>query len=143
MKKPTFKQKPCHYVFLNPWSDVAFTKCPKCDQAARLRKFPLVIHLTPINRFAIINKTCRYCLYCDLIIIRRLEFDPLVANLIGRPINLLEDEPYFPMGVVGREVWKQQTTQPLTVGETFDKIIPFKDRWYFKFGPTYVKRGEQ
>ena len=36
-----------HYFFLNPYEDYAFTKCPKCDEKTKVRKFPLAIHIDP------------------------------------------------------------------------------------------------
>ena len=138
-KKLGFTQKPRHHVFINPRSDAAFTRCPKCDYPTRLRKFPLVVHLAPVNRPAVINKTCRYCIACDLIIIRRLDFDPLVGSLIGRAIDLLEEEPYLPLGTMDREGWKQVSIGLLTTGDLPDIIIPFKNRWNFEPVPRWVK----
>ena len=36
-----------HRFFLNPYEDMAFTKCPKCEAKTKVRKFPLVIHIEP------------------------------------------------------------------------------------------------
>lgn len=42
------KIKTRHYFFLNPYEDCAFTRCPKCNNKTKIRKFPLVIHI--VNR---------------------------------------------------------------------------------------------
>ena len=54
-----------HYFFLNPYQDIAFTKCPKCLAKTKVRKFPLVIHIEPHQLF-LLNKSCRYCIACDV-----------------------------------------------------------------------------
>ena len=33
-----------HGFLLSPCTDVAFTRCPKCEEKTRQRKVPLVIH---------------------------------------------------------------------------------------------------
>ena len=34
-------------LFLNPYEDMAFTKCPRCDGRTKQRKLPLVIYIEP------------------------------------------------------------------------------------------------
>ena len=67
-----------HYFFLNPYKDCAFTKCPKCDNKTKLRKFPLVIHVEPYQIF-FLNKNCKYCTDCDLIIVKQSKIETLMA----------------------------------------------------------------
>ena len=66
-----------HYFFLNPYDDCAFTKCPKCDSKTYLRKFPLVIHVEP-EQLCILNKNCKYCTKCDLIITKKSEIEAVI-----------------------------------------------------------------
>ena len=54
-------EKTRHYFFLNPYEDCAFTKCPKCNNSTKVRKFPLVIHIEPLQ-FLVLNKNCKYCI---------------------------------------------------------------------------------
>ena len=63
-----------HYFFLNPYEDAAFTRCPKCETKTLIRKFPLVVHIEPQQLF-ILNKKCRFCPRCDLIIARKWSTD--------------------------------------------------------------------
>ncbi len=60
------KRPPRYKFFLNPYRDARFTSCPKCRGKTGLRKMPLVIHVAPLNPLTL-NKTVRYCPYCDLI----------------------------------------------------------------------------
>jgi len=61
------KQPPRYRFFLNPYTDVRFTTCPQCRGKTSQRKLPLVIHIDPLQLVAL-NKTCRYCPRCDLLI---------------------------------------------------------------------------
>jgi len=64
--------------FLNPYDEFACTKCPTCDRPTRVRKFPLVIHIDPDQIF-VLNKTCRFCPTCELLIGRKRDIEPLLA----------------------------------------------------------------
>ena len=66
-------KKTRHYFFLNPYEDCAFTKCPKCDQATKVRKFPLAIHIDP-NQLFFLNKyrrhtQCSYLRFKDISVV--------------------------------------------------------------------------
>jgi uncharacterized protein with PIN domain len=63
-------RKQQYRFFLNPYKDCAFTKCPRCDSKTRTRKFPLVIQIEP-QQILLLNKQCKYCTSCDLIIIKK------------------------------------------------------------------------
>ncbi len=71
------KNTKLHKFFLNPYTDCAFTKCPKCDSKTKVRKFPLVISIKP-QQLLILNKQCKYC-PCDLIIAKKQELESLMA----------------------------------------------------------------
>ncbi len=61
-----------YYLFLNPYTEYAFTKCPKCRIITKIRKYCLVINVKP-NHFIILNMTCNYCPDYDLIIVKKRE----------------------------------------------------------------------
>lgn len=68
MRPKRLEKQPLRYhFFLNPYPDARFTTCPKCRRRTKQRKVPLVIHVDPRNLVSI-NKTCRYCPACDLLI---------------------------------------------------------------------------
>ena len=59
---------PAYRFFLNPYRDMRFVAaCPGCERKPRQRKLPLAIHVEDWGT-AVINKTCRYCPSCDLLI---------------------------------------------------------------------------
>ncbi|MGI8827132.1 MAG: hypothetical protein ACR2JC_16130 [Chloroflexota bacterium] len=127
------KQPPRHYFFLNPYQDARFTSCPNCGGKTKQRKLPLVIHLeAPV--LLNLNKTCRYCPFCDLLIAHQ---DELEAHLVG---IFLEREPemigndYLVVGTVDRPVWQRGNRGDLSVQEMLDNLHDFKD--YLRFEPA-------
>src|SRR5215813_4141782 len=72
------KQPPRYRFFLNPYQDVRFTKCPQCGGKTLQRKLPLVIHVDPMQPVSV-NKTCRYCPRCDLLIAHQNEMEQFLA----------------------------------------------------------------
>ena len=71
-KYHTVRKRARHYLFLNPYLDTAFTRCPKCEEKTKIRKYCLVIHIDPKCLLSL-NKSCRYCPECDLIIVKQQE----------------------------------------------------------------------
>jgi hypothetical protein len=45
----TEKRPTRHRFILNPYPEERFASCPKCDGLTEQRKFPLMIHVRPLN----------------------------------------------------------------------------------------------
>lgn len=129
------KQKERHRFFLNPYSDSAFTKCPKCDTKTKIRKFPLVIHIQPQQLF-ILNKQCRYCENCDLIITKKQEIESLMAAGFIQSNSKIIGNDYLVMGTVDRKDWKEGTQNALSPSEMLERIYVFQDVWDFEVIPA-------
>jgi len=131
------KQPPRHYFFLNPYQDARFTSCPKCGGKTKLRKLPLVIHVEgPV--LLSLNKTCRYCPYCDLLIAHQ---DELGAQLLGifheREPEMIGND-YLVVGTVDRPVWQRGNRGALTLQEMLNNLHDFKDYLRFELGPCWA-----
>ncbi len=129
-----------HRFFLNPYEDAAFTKCPKCESKTNVRKFPLVIHIEPDQLF-ILNKQCRYCIGCDLIIARRSEIESLMAAAFEQRDPAIVGNEYVVVGTLPRQVWRVRDNGDLRPADTLDHTHIFKNVWEFKlvgggWGPT-------
>lgn len=114
--------------FLNPYRDVAFTRCPKCEGRTKQRKLPLVISFEKDERLLSLNKTCRFCPYCDLIIARKDEIDRIASIFTGRPLG---KEKYLVVGTQERPVWR---TYVGTIGvrdNALEGVSLFKNVWIF------------
>lgn len=141
-KPKSLKQR--HRFFLNPYIDCAFTKCPKCDTKTKLRKFPLVIHIEPKQLF-LLNKQCKYCPSCDLIIAKKQEIEPLMAATFVQTNPQIVGNNYVVMGTVDKKDWKEGDKNLLSPSEMIGRIYVFKDVWNFEVIPAgwYPNEGKQ
>jgi hypothetical protein len=115
-----------HYFFLNPYEDAAFTKCPKCENSTRIRKFPLVVHIDP-QQLLLLNKKCRYCVRCDLIIAKKSELESLMVASFEESKPEIIGNDYLVMGVAERRDWLESKKGKMPQGETIERMLVFKD----------------
>ena len=115
-----------HYFFLNPYEDAAFTKCPKCENNTKIRKFPLVIHIDP-QQLLLLNKKCRYCVECDLIIAKKSELESLMVACFEQPMPEIIGNNYLVMGVAERRDWLESKKGKMPQSETIERMLVFKD----------------
>jgi hypothetical protein len=143
-KNPAKTIKKRHSFFLNPYSDCAFTKCPKCDSKTKLRKFPLVIHIEPKQLF-LLNKQCKYCPSCDLIIAKKQEIEPLMAATFIQTNPQIVGNNYIVIGTVDKKDWKEGDKNLLSPSEMIGRVYIFKDVWNFEVIPAgwYPNEGKQ
>ena len=127
-------QPPRYSFFLNPYTDVRFTSCPKCGNRTRQRKLPLVIHVDPRNPVAI-NKTCRYCPACDLLIAHKNEIEQQLALLFARHNPALMGNDYLVVGTQDRADWRRGMKTPLTIQEMLHSLHDFEE--VLRFEPAY------
>lgn len=118
------KRPPRYRFLLNPFRDRRFAICPNCDQRTLLRKVPLVVHVDPINPVAI-NKSCRYCPTCDLLIAHQDEVERELAALFSRRTPKLVGNGYLVIGTLDRDVWKRGVAEPLAIQEMVEQLHDF------------------
>jgi len=136
-KRPQLKPKNTrHYFFLNPYKDAAFTKCPKCENRTMVRKFPLVIHIEPAQMF-ILNKTCKYCTRCDLIIARKSEVEALMAACFEDRDPEIVGNEYLVIGTLEKRDWRARDKISDDPQETIKRMHAFKNVWNFEPMPTW------
>ncbi|WP_414578374.1 hypothetical protein [Anabaena sp. CCY 9402-a] len=124
-----------HKFFLNPYNDCAFTKCPKCDTKTKVRKFPLVIFIESKQLF-ILNKQCKYCSVCDLIITKKQELEALTAIGMSQSNPHIIGNDYLVMGTVDRKDWKEGSQNALPLPDLIERMYVFKDVWDFDIIPA-------
>ena len=120
------KLSPRFRFVLNPYSDVRFTACPICQAKTRLRKLPLVIHVDPLYSIAL-NKTCRYCPTCDLLIAHRDEVEALLVAIFEEREPEMIGNDYLVIGTLERPEWKRGVKEPLAIGEMVGSLHDFKE----------------
>jgi hypothetical protein len=125
------KQPPLYRFFLNPYQDMRFTRCPECDNKTQQRKLPLVIHIDPMQLLSL-NKTCRYCSRCDLLIAHQDDVEHFLAAFFTEQEPEIVGNNYLIVGTIERAIWKRGTQQPLTLQEMLDALHDFKEVVTFK-----------
>ena len=118
------KQPPRYRFFLNPYTDVRFTTCPQCGSKTRVRKLPLVIHIDPLQLVAL-NKTCRYCPPCDLLIAHQDELEAWLAAFFGQHKPEIVGNDYLVVGTEDRTDWRRGVRTPLSTGEALEYLHDF------------------
>ena len=125
------RQEPRYTFFLNPYEDIRFTSCPQCGRKMRQRKLPLVIHVDPMNPI-VLNKTCRYCPDCDLLIAHKNEIESFLTQFFMQHKPEVVGNEYLVIGTFDRAVWKEGVKQPGTIETMRDNLHDFIERVTFK-----------
>jgi hypothetical protein len=128
------QQSPRFTFFLNPYTDARFTRCPKCDGKTKLRKLPLFIHVFPSQPIAL-NKTCRYCPVCDLLIAHKDELDALLNGMFAQPTPDQPMADYLVVGTIDRADWQegsriQSLDEIRAIVHDFKKVQQFEPMRY-------------
>lgn len=127
-------REPRHAFFLNAYEDHAFTRCPMCEAPMKVRKHCLVIHVDP-NHLLILNKTCRYCPPCDLLIARGSELEQqLAAAREVQDLGIVGNE-YMVLGTVDRADWRRAMREEVSTEEGIRMLHPFEDLLDIKVDP--------
>lgn len=123
-----------YYFFLNPYKEYSFSKCPKCDNKTKQKKLPLTIMLEKEKNFFVINKTCKYCPNCDLLIVKKQEIKKLIKMFLGKII--LREKDYYVVGTQDKKVWRKGMNMNYDQKEQFSGITLFKSIWNFEVQPA-------
>ena len=99
------KLRPRYRFALNPFREVRWSSCPRCEKLMHARKFPLLIAFTD-GTMLTLGKTCRYCTPCEFIIAHQHELDDEVASFRSAHPGHASDE-WFVIGTVERKAWME------------------------------------
>ena len=128
------KQPPRYRFCLNPYSDVRFTTCPQCGKKTRQRKLPLVIHIDPQQLIAL-NKTCRYCPTCDLLIAHQDEIEAFLAAFFGEQRPEIVGNNYLVVGTEDRADWLRGMKTTQTIPDLLEHLHDFTEVVQIKPAP--------
>ena len=121
------KMKERYNFFLNPHSDCVFSKCPKCEIPTRLKKLPLTIAIKKIRMMLNLNKTCRFCRNCELLIVKKNEVEEILFKIFGKKVS---DKEYFILGTIEKSSYVDCAM--LENNAFLDKVYLFKNQWNFE-----------
>lgn len=135
-KETRIGKLPPKYIFiLNPYTDARFTRCPGCNRKMKQRKLPLFIHVEPMHP-VVLNKTCRYCPDCDLLIVHQDEIEGLLAALFAEHDPSVIGNDYLVLGTVEREAWRESMKQPKSIPEIREHLHDFKEVRTVEYQPA-------
>jgi len=120
------KLPPLYRFFLNPYKGVRFSSCPQCTNKTQRRKLPLFIHVSP-EQPVTLNKTCRYCPNCDLLIAHQDEIEDILERAFTKLNPEIVGNNYLVIGTVERDTWKRTMKSNLPTQITIDALHDFKD----------------
>ena len=106
------KLHPQYDFFLNPYDDLRFTSCPKCNVKTSHRKLPLMIWVEPHYPVSL-NYTCLYCQTCDLLIAHQNEIEDLLALIFRTRAPKVVGNDYTVIGTMEKSAWKLGVQKPL------------------------------
>lgn len=119
------KLPPRYRFLLNEYVDQRFSRCPGCGEKTGQRKLPLLIHVEPMNMVAL-NKTCRYCARCDILIAHHDELEEILSNMFDVRVPMKFDRDYFVLGTIDRKNWRDGLEKTVTVDESLKRLHGFK-----------------
>jgi hypothetical protein len=125
------KQQPRYTLFLNPYTDVRFSKCPKCERKTGQKKLPLVIHIDD-GGMMVLNMTCRYCSTCDLLIAHKDKVEALLAEFFQRAAPEVVGCDYLIVGTAERTDWRRGMEGGMTPQDMIEVLHDFKDVVQFR-----------
>jgi hypothetical protein len=117
---------PPPYPHPTPYRDARFTTCPTCGGCTRLRKLPLAIHVDPAH-LLVLNKSCRLCPGCDLLIAHQDELEEQLAIAFARRAPEAVGNDYLVVGTLDRADWRRGTKGELMGGDLFEHRHDFAD----------------
>ena len=120
--------------FLNPYNDIAFTKCPKCNRKTVVRKIALLIHIEPHELF-VLNKQCKFCAVCELIIAKKSEIESMMAHKFETVKPEVIGNDYLVMGVIDKGDWNLVKNKQINAKDLLDSAYIFKDVLNFEIVP--------
>ncbi len=136
-KKNRLGQLPPRYIFaINPHQDLRCSKCPKCERATYLRKFPLLIHIDQMGPL-VLGKTCRYCSKCEFIIAHQDELENTLAALLTECMPTAIGNEYLVLATVEKKAWKQRLEQAGGIEEILPYTSDIKTHAEIEYEPAH------
>ncbi len=133
-------QKSKYYFYLNSHDEYKWTKCPKCDNKTKLRKYCLMIHYEEksvnFHQLISLNKSCKFCPYCELIIAQKSEIESHLSQIIPNFGFRFNPDKYLVFGTMDRKDWKKNLKEPLNPGKALEIAFRFKNIWDFEIRPA-------
>ena len=123
--------RPVYRIFLNPYPDLTFTRCPQCARATKLRKYHLVVHVEPAQ-LLVLYKRCRFCEGCDLLIVKQEELESLMVYAVEQRDPALVGNDYLLVGTLDKADGRRVQRNESNAGEVVDVTNVFRAQVKFE-----------
>lgn len=134
---PKFGNLPPKYRFiLNPYKDARFSTCPNCSGKILVRKVPLFIHGQPTYPTTI-NKHCRYCPKCDILIVHQDELEHMLTLTFQKHNPEIIGNEYLVLGTHEPSSWRKREKEPIGFGNVQEHVHDFKEYLNVKYIPAH------
>ena len=80
----------------------------------------------------LLNKQCKYCPSCDLIIVKEEGLKQLMVASIDQVRPEITGNDYLVMGTVERKDWRESNKKQIEPIEIIKRMYVFKDVWNLK-----------
>ncbi|HZS00493.1 MAG TPA: hypothetical protein VFE37_17390 [Chloroflexota bacterium] len=128
-KRPRPRRGP--RLFLNPYEEQAFTRCPRCGRApTKVRKVYLLVFVKPALNM-VLNKVCRLCESCNLLIVKQAELESLMAYTAEQHDPSVIGNDYLLVGTLDRADGRLTMTGGLTGEQLMDRVHLFREELQF------------
>ena len=117
-------------VFLNPYPDHRFTRCPRCDKETHERNRVLVLQLGP-RMVVPIMATCRYCASCDLLIPHQDELAATLRQMLPPEEQESVEESMTIIGTLDRGRLRRGGFEEMTPSEALEAFRPVRELVHF------------
>ena len=134
------KLSPRYRFILNPHPHLRCSTCPECNGKT------LVVAVHP-DQMATINKHCRYCPACDILIAHQDELENMLVITFEKRTHEVIGNEYLVIGTLDPAVWRRREKQGILIASLPDNVHDFKERLELEYvpphwGPADEKRPE-
>ena len=134
---PQFGKLSQRYRFiLNPHTDLRCSTCPECGGKTRVRKVPLVVAVHP-DQMATINKHCRYCPACDILIAHQDELEHMLVMTFDKRAPEILGNQYLVLGTLEPAAWRNREKQGVLVANLPESVHDFKGYLNLEYSPSH------
>lgn len=107
-----------------------------------MRKVPLFIHIQPTYPTTI-NKKCRYCHKCDILIAHQDELEHMLALAYQKRKPEIIGNEYLVLGTLEPSSWRKREKEPVGFGNVQEHLHDFKEYLEVKYSPAHWGPAEE
>lgn len=101
-----------------------------------VRKVPLFIHVQ-LHYPTTINKHCRYCPKCDILIVHQDELEHMLALTYEKRQPEIIGNEYFVLGTLEPSSLRKRDKEAILIDNMLDYVHDFKERLEVKYTPAH------